>query len=201
MVTEKSWNKLFCIGQNKTGTSSLHQGLKMLGLRSLHHGPDEFRQTADHLAEAQKIVRGIEAAKESGRPLLEGLEQYDAFSDVGPLIRYFAILDEQYPGSKFIYTTRDLDDWIRSRTKHVERNRQAEARNEWKSKFREVDPEAWTKTWRRHEALVRDHFADRPDDLLTIDICAGEGFEKLCPFLGLPMPDDPLPWRNRAVAQ
>ena len=32
------------------------------------------------------------------------------------------MLDRQYPGSKFILTVRDLDDWLDSRRRHVETN-------------------------------------------------------------------------------
>ena len=34
------------------------------------------------------------------------------------------------------------------------------------------------------------YFQDRPEDLLVIDICGGEGWEKLCPFLDLPTRND-----------
>jgi 3'(2'), 5'-bisphosphate nucleotidase len=41
-----------------------------------------------------------------------------------------------------------------------------------------------------------DYFKDRPQDLLVIDVTAGEGWEKLCPFLGKPTPDIPFPKAN-----
>jgi hypothetical protein len=43
---------------------------------------------------------------------------------------------------------------------------------------------------------VREHFADRPGDLLVLDITAGEGWDRLCPFLGLPEPGVPFPRRG-----
>jgi hypothetical protein len=30
--------------------------------------------------------------------------------------------------------------------------------------------------------------------VLRMNICAGDGYEKLCPFLGIPVPADPFPW-------
>mgnify|MGYP006175914177 CR=1 FL=1 len=42
---------------------------------------------------------------------------------------YFDVLDQQYPGSRFVLTTRDLNAWLESRTGHVERNDTAPARN------------------------------------------------------------------------
>ena len=40
------------------------------------------------------------------------------------------------------------------------------------------------------------HFAGRPDDLLVLDVVGGEGWERLCPFLGLAPPDEPFPHFN-----
>ena len=54
----------------------------------------------------------------------------------------------------------------------------------------------WTSERTEHERRVRAYFADRPDDLLVIDISAGEGWEALCPFLGVPVPDKPFPRRG-----
>jgi hypothetical protein len=44
-----------------------------------------------------------------------------------------------------------------------------------------------------HVATVRNYFAGRPKDLLELDICAGEGWASLAPFLGRPLPTDPFP--------
>lgn len=43
---------------------------------------------------------------------------------------------------------------------------------------------------------MRDYFAGRPEDLLIMDICAGDGWEKLCPFLGFEIPETPFPHLN-----
>ncbi|WP_017305649.1 sulfotransferase [Spirulina subsalsa] len=39
-----------------------------------------------------------------------------------------------------------------------------------------------------------DYFCDRPDSLLVLNIGAGEGWDKLCPFLGLDPLDQPFPY-------
>ena len=57
-----------------------------------------------------------------------------------------------------------------------------------------ADP--WTEEAVEHERRVRAHFAGRPDDLLVMDITAGDGWEQVCPFLGLPVPDAPFPRRG-----
>ena len=43
---------------------------------------------------------------------------------------------------------------------------------------------------------VRAYFAGRPDDLLVLDVVGGEGWEKLCPFLGLEPPAEAFPHFN-----
>lgn len=50
--------------------------------------------------------------------------------------------------------------------------------------------------YHRHHADVRRYFADRPDDLLEMRIAEGDGWEKLCPFLGVEVPDGEFPRTN-----
>ena len=104
--------KVFCIGLNKTGTRSLHDALEMLGLRSIHWGGSEL---AEAVRRGPAIRDAVERALVEGRPLLDDLDDADAYSDILELSVKFDVLDRQYPGSKFILTTRDLDDWLASR--------------------------------------------------------------------------------------
>jgi hypothetical protein len=179
--------RVFGIGLNKTGTSSLHEALVTLGYRSLHWGG----ATSPPL---------VSRAIQEGRPLLTYLDEHDAldaFSDIQPLVLRFAQLDEEYPGSRFIYTTRDLDGWLRSRTHHVKRNNVRQTRGKYVGSFLTVDIEEWTALWVEHDAHVRAHFADRPNDLLVMNIAGGDGYDVLCPFLGVPEPPLPFPWHLR----
>jgi hypothetical protein len=49
----------------------------------------------------------------------------------------------------------------------------------------------------RHHQDVLGYFRGREGDLLVLNICAGEGWERLSPFLGREVPQDPFPWENR----
>jgi hypothetical protein len=175
--------KVFGIGLNKTGTISLHEALETLGLRSLHWGGPEVRAT-------------VERAFRERRPLVDDLPDYDAYSDIYDLSARFALLARQYPGSRFILTTRDLDGWIESRRRHVERNRVRQAAGEYHGTFLEIEPDVWAEQFRAHHEAVEAFFADR-DDLLVMRITEGDGYEVLCPFLGLPDPGVPFPSRHR----
>jgi hypothetical protein len=56
--------------------------------------------------------------------------------------------------------------------------------------------ERFRRAYETHERSVREYFRERPADLLVLDICAGEGWERLCPFLGCEIPDTPFPRAN-----
>lgn len=178
--------KVFGIGLNKTGTISLHEALTELGFRSLHWGGPDVR-------------RQVESALAEGRPLVDAFPSYDAFSDIWCLSENFPLLAEQYPGSRFVLTTRDLGSWLTSRRRHVERNRIRQASGEYSGSFLDVDEEEWTEQYHAHHGRVA-RFFDGRDDLLVMDITAGHGYERLCPFLGLPVRDEPFPSRHRATA-
>jgi hypothetical protein len=176
--------KIFGIGLNKTGTSSLHQALGLLGYRSLHWGGLESHE---------RVLRAIDERK----PMLEHLDpEPDAVSDVIAVIYYFYLADLQYPGSKFILTLRDLEEWLDSRRRHVERNQQRKEAGQYDGSFLTVDPDLWAEEYRRHEAVVRTYFADRPADLLAFRPADGD-WEPLCTFLGQAVPELPFPWANR----
>ena len=50
----------------------------------------------------------------------------------------------------------------------------------------------------KHNNEVKAYFKNRPTDLLILNIREGEGWEKLCPFLGVDVPEVPFPHYNKA---
>jgi glycosyltransferase involved in cell wall biosynthesis len=180
--------RVFCIGLNKTGTSSFHAAMEILGLSSLHWGGPEINQA-------------VRAALDEGRPLLSGLDPaFDAFSDVGLLSTHFDLLDEQYPGSRFVLAVRPVQEWIDSRRRHVERNIARRAVGDYDGTFLTVDEELWREQWERQVGRARRYFEDRRD-FLEVDLTAGGGWRPLCELLGVPEPTEPFPWANRDRAK
>jgi hypothetical protein len=176
--------RVFGIGLNKTGTSSLHEALMTLGYRSLHHGGIE-------------TMGLVQRAVAERKPLLSYIEpEYDAFTDIFGLTYYFYLADVQYPGSRFILTVRDLDEWLDSRRRHVEKNQRMSDAGAYDDGFLKVDLAAWAGEYSHHEAVVRAYFADRPEDLLIIDVTDGDRWQPLCEFLDRPLPERPFPWSN-----
>jgi GT2 family glycosyltransferase/glycosyltransferase involved in cell wall biosynthesis len=176
--------RIFGIGLNKTGTTSLHEALSMLGRESLHWGGPAIR-------------RLVEVSIEMGEPPLSRLDpRFDAFSDIRALSVNFALLDVQYPGSRFILTVRPIDEWLESRRRHVEWNVRRRAAGEYEGGFLTVEEEAWRAEWKQHVDGVRSYFAGRTD-FLEIDLTARPLWEPLCELLDIRVPRGPFPWNNR----
>jgi len=176
--------RIFGIGLNKTGTSSFHEAMTILGYQSLHWGGPPIR-------------REVETSIAAGEPLLTRLDPaYDAFSDIEALSENFALLDEQYPGSRFVLTVRPVDEWLDSRRRHVQKNIRRKEEGEYTGHFLDIDEDGWRRRWHRHMSSAREYFAGR-DDFVEIDITAGPGWSPFCEVLGVSEPDEPFPWENR----
>ena len=122
--------------------------------------------------------------------------EYDAFRD-NPWPILYKELDEQLPDSKFILTVRPAERWIRSVLNHF--GGRTSAMREWI--YGEGDPtgheQLYIERYQQHNEAVQRYFANRPDDLLVIDLTAGEGWEKLCPHLGYEIPSEEFPHSNK----
>jgi crotonobetainyl-CoA:carnitine CoA-transferase CaiB-like acyl-CoA transferase len=53
--------------------------------------------------------------------------------------------------------------------------------------------------FQNHEDNVRSYFQDRPEDILILDITAGDQWEKLCKFIGKPAPKIEFPHVNKSL--
>ncbi len=173
---------IFGIGLSKTGTHSLTRALELLGLRAIHY-PDPAGMVAGRFREV--------------------LAGYDAATDIS-VSACFRELDRAFPGSRFILTLREIDQWIESVADHRRRRDHLPIAPDCpKAIIRErvygvrtFDEEAFRRAYARHRREVRDYFACRPDDLLEIDLCAAPSWDRLCAFLGRPVPDIPFPHLN-----
>ncbi len=184
--TDRSYNKIFNVGLNRAGTASLSEALRILGFRAVHFKIDGRR--------VYDIWRHNAV---NGRPLLSGLaDRFDAFSDFAAY-GIFEILDRQYPHSKFIVTLRELKSWLASRDRKVNKNR---ADSNYSYGFYEINHDRWISERQQFLQRINAYFQSRPGDLLTIDIPAGEGWDELCEFLDLPVPNAEFPFRNRLAS-
>ena len=134
--------------------------------------------------------------------VVELAEQFDALTD-SPVISYMELLDRFYPTAKFILTVRDTNEWLASCQQHLAIT-PVEQIKKWKLLNRRAiygithfDEQIFRKVYQAHEDRVRAYFARWPGKLLVMNICAGEGYEMLCPFLGLPIRQEEFPCENR----
>lgn len=174
--------KVFGIGFHKTGTTSLGTALEVLGFRVC--GPVGFLK-----ADIAETLR---------ETAFDVVDEYDAFED-NPWPLLYRELDERYPSSRFILTTREPNAWLASILRHFGGR---------STPMRELiygpgngDPagkeDIYLARYERHNAEVVEHFRGR-GDLLVLDITAGDGWEKLCAFLGKPHPGVRFPMLNLA---
>lgn len=176
--------KIFGIGLSKTGTSSLASALGILGYKVKDYPGIDVYKPGD--------LSSIEASL---------LEEYDALTDT-PIPSFYKELDKAFPGAKFILTVRDKDAWLRSCAKQFTDKlaaRQNEAHNRL---FMDLygttvfDAEKLSQGYDRFVSGVLEYFKNRTNDLLVMNIAGGDGWEKLCPFLGMPTPERPFPKAN-----
>ena len=184
-------------GLGRTGTKSLHGALNRLGFGPTHHMFELFQQK-------ERMPLWIEAG--AGRPDWEAIfEGYRSAVDY-PAAAFWRELAKYYPDAKVIHTVRDPDEWFESTQATIFR-RDGFAATAMRSGgmvadfFKVVtrdftcsldDRACMTDYFRRHTEAVKAAIA--PERLLVYEV--REGWEPLCAFLGVPVPDEPFPAQN-----
>tara|TARA_R100001143_G_C3292587_1_gene101876 strand:- start:3 stop:572 length:570 start_codon:yes stop_codon:yes gene_type:complete len=171
-------NKIFGIGLSRTGTSSLYEALTILGIDTTHY-PTNYKQIETHKAAVDGTIA------------------------VG-----YRYLDAMFPDSKFIFTDRDWYDWNKSIEAFFKINVNVISELHDGKVLDLTDKvnmalynattynESFMQAYRDHKFGIKRWFKERKDDLLTINICKGEGWVKLCPFLGCDIPNIEFPKSN-----
>lgn len=166
--------KYFGIGIHRTGSVSVAEALTILGIPA--------SQWSHH--------RMIMADVRAGNYRLRVMESYDAVLDF-PIPMLYRELDAAFPGSRFILTVRDERDWLASAEAHT-RDRLLSPEEAMFYGADTFDRDDALARYRAHNQQVIDHFSGRPD-LLVLDVCAGEGWDRLAPFCERPVPAVPFP--------
>jgi hypothetical protein len=150
--------KIFQIGFNKCGTSTIHHYLRSNGVSSVHWDRGRL---------AQRIFANLA----EGLDLLAGYEQFDAFTDMEYLdhagtylegYKLFPYLAAQYPGAVFILNTRDREDWIRSRLAHGKSSYARRHMDYHRVRTAEELATIWRADWERHHRRVVEFFRGKP---------------------------------------
>jgi hypothetical protein len=157
--------RIFGIGLERTGTTSLAKAVTMLGLKAVHF-PYNIRD----------------------------IVQAD-FADDLPVTCRFVELDSRFPGSKFILTTREEIAWLASCERWYTYLAASDDNNFLggyclKQLYGTAifDRDAWLQGRRTFEKYVATYFQARPQDLLTLDVCGGQSWDVLLPFIASVFP-------------
>jgi hypothetical protein len=177
----ESTGKILGVGMHKTGTKSFANALRTLGYRVAGPFGVNERNTPDTML----------------RHALSTIEAHDAAQD-NPWPFLYREIDAAYPGSKFVLTYREPDDWIDSIVRHF--GGRSTPMREWV--YGVGDPlgneDRYLEVYTRHNRAVTAYFADRPRDFMALGIRNGVGWDSLCEFLGVPEPSTPFPHQNSA---
>lgn len=139
--------KFFGVSLPRTGTSSLAYAVRELGLETRHY------LSKCELAELYTV---------------------DFVNDF-PIPLIYKKLDERFPGSGFIFTDRNVDDWLDSYELHWQRTGHVTIGN-WDEYnldmfgTLEFDREVFREVFLQHREDVFEYFKGRPDDLLVITL-------------------------------
>lgn len=191
-------------GFGRTGTLSLKVALEQLGF-----GPCMHMIPLLHDPETSALVR--KAAEGDVDSLDVALAGHRSTVD-WPMTYFWRELADRHPAAKVILTVRDPRKWYDSadRTIHAAANAGRESggldpdvmgmvdATVWDGTFggRFADRDAAIKIFEEHNDRVRREIpADR---LLVFEV--GQGWEPLCSFLGVPVPETPFPRLNDTAA-
>lgn len=177
--------KVLVIGLSKTGTSTLNVMLSELGYRVCHQRKDLLR----------KVRAGNFAALD---PVLDA---YDAFEDWPWPLAYRHALARYGSRAKFILTTRSsAEKWFASVNNHGYRMNLFKSMKQTYGRYRPFGrSREFSQIYENHNAEVREFFASHPEQFLEFCLENGDGWQKLCDFLGKPVPGVPVPHANQTT--
>jgi hypothetical protein len=203
--------KIIGVGLSRTGTRSLAVALGQLGFKALHYDRVGLNDILDG---------------SNPNPDFHRYDHVDAVTDI-PSAYFYRELLEAYPEAKAILTVRDVESWWRSVSHHVNVRSPIPEHLDLKYQTQPLgtspltDPDAYARfkmllrncvygSATAHEFLWKKKYFDHnesvvqqvpPERLLVMDFTAGDGWEKLCGFLGVKVPDQPFPHVHRIFSQ
>lgn len=205
----KNKPKIFCIGQNKTGTTTIESVLKSFNYKLGNQVQGELLLEAWYERDFNQIIKFCKTA--------------EAFQDVPFSLPYtFQHLDVAFPDAKFILTERDsAEQWYQSlitfhsklwangeRIPTVDDLKAATYRGLGyafkfnKYVFNTPENDVYNQSilmahYLDYNQSVKDYFKSRPEKLLVINVSKSQDYATLCGFLGQPITRTDFPWENK----
>ncbi|MEJ8569662.1 sulfotransferase family protein [Wenzhouxiangellaceae bacterium CH-27] len=181
--------RVFCLGMNKTGTSTLKRCFKELGYRPIA-SPGTYSR-----AEIARVNHFYKY--KNYEDMLQLAERFQAFEDrPWNMWRMYRELHERFPDSRFILTFREPESWWRSVEQWITVTKpESLARYQLHLRVLRPDRNAFIDSYLRYNEEVRSYFGDS-GILLPLNVEAGADWAQLCDFLGKPIPEAPFPHAN-----
>jgi hypothetical protein len=201
--------KYFCIGKNKTGTTSLKKAFEDLGFIV------GKQREAEYLSNTYYFHGNFD-------PIIKYCKTAQVFQDVPfSLPNTYKYLDKAYPGSKFILTVRDdPEQWYNSLIKfhaklfgmggniptaedlkNAEYISKGAAYNLIKLyKTPDNDPynkEILISLYEDYNKKVMAYFKNRPNDLLVINVSKADDYKRFVKFINVESQYSEFPWENK----
>ena len=209
VISNKNFNKIFCVGDNKTGTTTLQTILSLYSYKMPNQHEQEIRLSGPTFSTNYVELRHFCA-------------NYDAFQDMpfSQGLTYVAA-DVLFPNSKFILTERTPDAWFHSICNfhkkiwklddlsaltekdvlekfnylypgyaHMNLNRFLSS---FKGSSRTVnwdklyDFEFYTDMYQRRNEEIKRYFMNASEKLLVIDVTKENTTRSICDFLNIPL--------------
>jgi len=203
--------KIFCIGQNKTGTTSLKK--TFLDLRFIVGNQRKAERLAKYYLENNFV------------PIIDYCETAQVFQDFPfSYPETYKYLDKAFPGAKFILTIRDTpDQWYNSLVSfhskmfgkgnipskvdliHAGYVWRGWAWQVFSFLYKTPDNDLYNKdilirAYERYNKDIISYFKERPNDLLVINLSEEGSYQTLMNFLGINSIKDSFPWENKTEA-
>ena len=207
-IKSKKRPKVFCIGRNKTGTTSLEKALRDLGYR------------VGDQAKAELLIHHY--AKRDFRPIIEYCNFAEAFQDIPFSLPYtYQILDYVFPKSKFVLSVRgNEDEWYDSLIRFHRKRLGVDGRisktdlvndtYRYKGFIWEVNRIVYNtpESDPYNEKILKRHYIKYNEDvieyfrfknnLLVINLSDENSYKKFCDFLEVEPVYDKFPWLNKS---
>lgn len=181
------YEKVFGIGLNKTGTSSLMQAFKLLGFRHKPYDP-----TLIDFFFAGRI-----------REIFNSISLYETFEDWPWPLMVPALLEKYGENAKFILTKRSCSNtWVESLKQHSDITDPITnpRKKIYGYSYPHGNEKEHIKIYNAHLDSIRNLFRDCGKNHLLIELCweEGDGWDELCSHLGMSAPEIVFPHANAA---
>jgi hypothetical protein len=194
--------KLLGAGFGRTGTSSTKAALEMLGWGPCHH----MHEVRDHPYQLRFWTMAARGERVDWDRAFEGyVSQID-----WPGARYWRELADHFPEAKVLLTRRDPDEWYDSLRQTIVPSAAIGRRSDPNPHMRAMAEMVYQTV---HQQVFKGRIEDRDyaitvyldhirdvqatiaeDRILIYDV--KEGWEPLCAFLGVTVPNEPFPHKN-----